>query len=216
MSDMTSAPVINTIAASRHLTLLGDSVFDNFAYVPNGTAVIDHLRQLIPASWRATLLAHDGDVVADISKQLSNVPMDTSHVMIGVGGNDALRATAVFADNNCSVIEALERLAKIHDAFRHEFQQMLRQASSLGRPLSVCTIYDAMPGLAPELQTPLLLFNDTIVKEAQTANVPVIDLRQVFTSAEDYSEPSPSQPSSLGGYKIAKEIANWLGVISDK
>lgn len=37
-----------------HLVLLGDSIFDNAAYVPDGTPVIQHLRQIIPADWQAT------------------------------------------------------------------------------------------------------------------------------------------------------------------
>ena len=33
-----------------HLVLLGDSVFDNQAYVATGRAVIDHVRAGLPAS----------------------------------------------------------------------------------------------------------------------------------------------------------------------
>lgn len=208
MSHMT----INTIAASRHLILLGDSIFDNFAYVPNGTAVIDHLRQLIPTPWRATLLAHDGDVVADVGKQLSNVPRDASHVVICVGGNDALRAKAVFSCPVSSVIDALERLEEIRKSFGSEYQQMLQRALSLECPLAICTIYDAIPELSPELLTALALFNDTILREAHASRVPVIDLRQACTKVEDYSSLSPIEPSSIGGYRIATAIANWVGI----
>ncbi len=216
MSHMTAPPVINTIAASRQLILLGDSIFDNFAYVPNGTAVIDHLRQLMPTPWRATLLAHDGDVVADVSKQLSKVPKDASHVVICVGGNDALRAKAVFSCPVSSVIDALERLEEIRKAFRSEYQRMLQRALSLECPLAICTIYDAIPELSPELQTTLAVFNDTIVREASAGKVPVIDLRQVCTKDEDCSSFSSIEPSSLGGYRIATAITGWIGVSSDE
>lgn len=211
---MTSAPAIKikTIAASRHLILLGDSIFDNYPYVPNGTAVIDHLRQLVPAPWRATLLAHDGDVVADVGRQLSKVPKDASHVVISIGGNDALRAKANMATRVSNIAEALVHLAEVRQAFRQAYQQMLQQAVSLGRQLAVCTIYDAIPGLPPETQTVLALFNDTIVREAYAAQVPVIDLRQICRADEDYSSLSPIEPSSLGGYRIAMAIADWIGV----
>jgi hypothetical protein len=46
---------------SGHLVFLGDSIFDNAIYVPDGPAVIDHVRRLAPSEWRATLVAHYGD-----------------------------------------------------------------------------------------------------------------------------------------------------------
>ena len=35
----------------RRLALIGDSIFDNAAYVPDGPAVIDHIRTLLPKGW---------------------------------------------------------------------------------------------------------------------------------------------------------------------
>ena len=77
-----------------HLVLLGDSIFDNAIYVPDGPSVIDHLRTILPAEWRATLLANDGDVTADVEGQLLKLPADATHLIISVGGNDALTAGA--------------------------------------------------------------------------------------------------------------------------
>ena len=34
-----------------HLTLLGDSIFDNAAYVAGSPAVIDQVRMNLPAGW---------------------------------------------------------------------------------------------------------------------------------------------------------------------
>jgi hypothetical protein len=53
-----------------HLVLLGDSVFDNKAYVAPGHAVIDHVRARLDGQGTASLLAVDGDVSRDLSGQL--------------------------------------------------------------------------------------------------------------------------------------------------
>src|SRR4051812_44097350 len=58
----------------QHVTLLGDSVFDNGAYVGRGPDVVTQLRQQLPAGWRATLAAVDGGVIRDIPRQLERVP----------------------------------------------------------------------------------------------------------------------------------------------
>lgn len=49
-----------------HIVLLGDSVFDNRAYVTPDPDVITQLRAKLDASWIATLLAVDGHVTRDV------------------------------------------------------------------------------------------------------------------------------------------------------
>ena len=46
----------------KHIVLLGDSIFDNAAYVNGGPEVIEQLRSILPQDWQATLLAIDGNV----------------------------------------------------------------------------------------------------------------------------------------------------------
>src|SRR6516164_8161432 len=69
-------------AGMPHLVLLGDSVFDNARYVPDRPAVIEQVRESLPADWRATLLAVDGHVVEDVAKQLRGLPPDATHLFI--------------------------------------------------------------------------------------------------------------------------------------
>jgi hypothetical protein len=52
-------------ACTGHIVLLGDSIFDNSAYVGGGPDVIAQLRQELPG-WRCTLLALDGDVISGV------------------------------------------------------------------------------------------------------------------------------------------------------
>ena len=71
--------------------LLGDSSFDNKAYVDRQSDVLTHLRGQLPPSWRATLAAVDGAMADDVHRQLARVPADATHLVISVGGNDGLR-----------------------------------------------------------------------------------------------------------------------------
>ena len=196
--------------SNKHVILLGDSIFDNAAYVPDGTAVIDHLTSIIPLDWKATLLAKDGDVTADVEEQLPQIPEDASYLVISVGGNDALMALETFSLPVARVNDALSILAEIRKGFQCGYHAMLWQALGLNLPVVVCTIYDAVPGLEIEAQTALAIFNDIITREAAAAGASVIDLRQICTQADDYSYSSPIEPSEKGGLKIAQAIAASL------
>lgn len=76
---------------SRHIVLMGDSIFDNKAYTQGEPDVVAHLQPLLPDGWRTTLLAVDGASTGSMSTQLSRVPPDATHLVLSLGGNDALR-----------------------------------------------------------------------------------------------------------------------------
>ena len=194
----------------KHVVLLGDSIFDNAAYVPDGPSVVNHLQGLIPLEWKATLLAIDGDVTADVVVQLPRIPEDATHLFMSVGGNDALAAMDTFTLTAGTVRDALCILTEVRQKFQRGYRAMLWEALGLNLPVAVCTIYDAVPGLSVEAQTALSIFNDTITREAAAAGIPVIDLRHVCTEVEDYSPLSPIEPSKQGGLKIARAIAEML------
>lgn len=193
-----------------HVALLGDSIFDNAAYVAGGPAVIDHLRNYLEPEQRATLLAIDGDSVAHVRAQLSLLTSDVTHLVLSIGGNDALASTGIMTQQADTVQFALHHLNIIRCRFRNEYRSMLAEVLALQLPTAVCTIYDAVPGLEPELQTALCIFNDTISREAMAAGIPIIDLRAVCDKPEDYSAISPIEPSAIGGAKIAHAIHQWL------
>jgi hypothetical protein len=73
-------------------------------------------------------------------------------------------------------------------------------------PAVVCTIYDSIPNMERWELTALSVFNDTIIREAARAGVPVIDLREICTEREDYAFVSPIEPSTVGGFKIAQAV----------
>src|SRR5881628_2070787 len=79
-----------THALMPHVALLGDSIFDNGAYVRGGPDVVTHLRGVLPSGWTASLHAVDGAVIDDVERQLARLPSDTTHLVVSAGGNDAL------------------------------------------------------------------------------------------------------------------------------
>src|SRR5262245_43448422 len=78
-----------------YVVLLGDSIFDNARYVPGGPAVIQQIQERLPRGWKASLLALDGAVVADVGNQVRQLPDDATHLVVSVGGNDALEHSGI-------------------------------------------------------------------------------------------------------------------------
>lgn len=78
------------------------------------------------------------------------------------------------------------------------------------RPVLVCTIYDAVPGLTTTLKTALSVFNDVITPEAMRCDWTVVDLRELLCDSADYSAVSPIEPSEQGGQKLAQALAAWM------
>jgi hypothetical protein len=193
-----------------HVVLLGDSIFDNTAYVPGGPSVIEHLRRWLPPGWRATLLARDGSVTVGVSDQADKLPTDATHLVVSVGGNDALWNSGVLQGPAGSAVEVLSGLADVREQFQRDYQDMLRHILGRGLPTAVCTVYDAIPGLGRIEVTGLCLFNDVILRVAFRAGVPVIDLRHVCNEASDYAAVSPIEPSAIGGGKIARAVGRLV------
>ncbi len=192
----------------NHLILLGDSIFDNAAYVANGPAVIQQVNSQLPGNWHATLLAVDGDTSAEVAQQLTRLPLDATHLVLSVGGNDALGCISRLDASVSSVKQGLTALTQIRNEFEVNYQGMISKLVALGKPLLLCTVYDQVPGLPPELRTALGLFNDVILREAVRFELPVLDLRMVCTEPDDYSEKSPIEPSSKGGEKMATRLVD--------
>jgi hypothetical protein len=190
-----------------HVILLGDSIFDNARYVPDRPPVIEQLQQCLPASWRASLLAVDGHITEDVLQQLTRLPTDATHLVVSAGGNDALSECALLNEVACTVGEALGLLHDVRTRFQRSYRTMLQALSEVGKPTAVCTVYDAIPDLAPAEQVALAGFNEIILREAFLAGLPVIDLRLVCSRTADYSHVSSIEPSMLGGAKIARVIA---------
>jgi lysophospholipase L1-like esterase len=196
----------------NHVGLLGDSIFDNGAYVrPGEPDVVRQLQSQLRDGWRASLRAVDGSVVRGVERQLAGAPTDASHLVVSSGGNDALGRASILSERAGSVAEVLARLARIGDEFERDYRQMLKALLARRLPCAVCTIYYPQFPEA-ELQklttTALTVFNEVIIRQAFAHGLPLIDLRLVCNEPSDYA--NPIEPSARGGEKIAATIARLL------
>ena len=197
----------------EHVFLLGDSIFDNAPYVAQGCEVQTQLQALLGDGFRVILLARDGDVLADMNTQVSQLPESpaaSTRLVVSCGGNNVLGLVGFMQSGVRSVLEAVDLLASWQAEFRFEYRRMLDQVLAKDLPVAVSTIYDGVPGLSPGLRTALAVFNDVILREAALRRLPVLDLRLVCDEPGDYSRGSPIEPSEQGGRKIAAAIADLL------
>ena len=195
----------------NHILLIGDSIFDNAAYVKKGLDVIASLRQQISPAWKASLRAVDGSLVENVREQILDLPEDTTHLIVSAGGNNAILQADILQQKAASSSEVLKMLADVGAAFEYQYSEMLQALLSLDKPIAVCTIYyPRMP--EPVIQkiaiAGLTIFNDVIIRQAFFAGIPLIDLRLVCNEDADYA--NEIEPSEAGGRKIADAIVRLV------
>jgi hypothetical protein len=194
-----------------HIILLGDSIFDNARYTEDGPDVILQVRQLLPADWRASLLAVDGSTTENVSSQVQRVPSDASHLILSVGGNDALMNSGILHSPASSTSQAIEALAAVSQGFEERYRHAVGACRQLALPLILCTIYNGCfsdSDFQRLVSTALMVFNDVILRVGIELGLQIIDLRFVCSSSADYA--NPIEPSSVGGAKIARAIVNLV------
>jgi len=208
----------------KHIILAGDSVFANHSYVKEGEPdVRDQLADLLDDGDKATLIAEDGGINEDLSKQLDNIPKDATHLFISTGGNDALMHIDSFSESVSTIGEALDSLNEKAEEFEKEYIKMLTNVSNKKLNTTLCTIYNPcfehndmarltymlppnpnINKLQKRSVTALPIFNNIIFKEAFNFGLPLMDLRLIFNDKADYA--NPIEPSAIGGMKMAKII----------
>ena len=194
-----------------HLVLIGDSVFDNAAYTRGGPDVVSQVRGLLPPGWDATLLAVDGSTTDHVVDQLGRLPPQATHLVLSVGGNNALMRLDVLEIPVSSVAKSLEVLADVASDFERRYRLAIAACLDTALPLTVCTVYNGWfddRSFQRVASTTLTLFNDAIIRVAVEYALPVIDLRSVCAAPEDYA--NPIEPSSVGGAKIARVIVGHV------
>jgi hypothetical protein len=194
-----------------HIALLGDSVFDNIAYTEGAPDVVAQLSATLPPGWHASLSAVDGSTASDIAPQLATLSADATHLVLSVGGNNALLAADILDTPVASTAEAFRLMADVREQFEAAYASAVDACLRLGLPLTVCTIYH---GSFPDADfnrragIALAVFNDVIVQAALARALDVIDLRAVCTLPADFA--NPIEPSAAGGEKIARTVARLV------
>ncbi|MEO1433218.1 MAG: SGNH/GDSL hydrolase family protein [Cyanobacteria bacterium J06633_8] len=192
-----------------HIVLIGDSIFDNAAYVGENPDVISQLRTKLPDNWNASLNAIDGNKVDNIYAQLEKLPKDATHLILSVGGNNALSCIGILNEKVASSAEVFIKLANLREDFEQQYQKLLQSILALKQQTAICTIYN--PNYPESTYqrigtTALAIFNDVIIQQAFQFGIPLIDLRLTCNEASDYA--NPIEPSCAGGEKIVNAIVN--------
>ncbi|HTP68953.1 MAG TPA: SGNH/GDSL hydrolase family protein [Dongiaceae bacterium] len=193
-----------------HIVLLGDSILDNRCYTAGGPDVISQVKALLPKAWRASLLAVDGSTATDVPGQMRQLPTDASHLVLSVGGNDAIMNSGMLNKPIDLASEAIAELAEIAEGFEFLYREAIRACQKANLPLCICTIYNGNfpdPAYQRLASTALMAFNDVILRVGIGLALAIIDLRLICTAPEDYA--NPIEPSSVGGVKIARAIVSW-------
>ena len=186
-------------ATVKHVVLLGDSAFANAAYTKGAPDVAAQLKKLLPSDWQVTLLAADSALNADIAAQLERLPEDTSHLVLSVGGDNALGLETFFKDEADLVADALDQLDEIREDFTTSYRKMLDAVLARKLPTAISTIHDSRYSDAERAgmaNTALAIYNDVITREAFARGLPLVDLRLIMSEQIDYA--NPIEPSAKG------------------
>lgn len=205
------------------LHLLGDSIFDNKAYVSEGGTVEDQLANLLPKI-RHLLWANDGDTTTEtfeVLKDMHGVYVDNESVaaVLSVGGNDALQAAHVMLEPAEKVFDAFTAIGKHVAQFKRSYEYVIDRLmdSYVQENIAIATIYDKIPeyqdGLVgPNERLALGLYNNVITEIASRRKLKLLDLRVICDDPSHYSTVSPIEPSEEGGKVIAQEIAKLFNL----
>lgn len=189
-----------------HIVLLGDSIFDNRAYTGGAPDVLTHLRGLLGAEGRATLLAVDGATTRSMAPQVARIPEDATWLVVSIGGNDALGHSEILLPGRMGA-DPLRELERRAAGFEADYRRALGPVFARGLPVALCTIYNGAlpdPQDAARARAGLMVFNDAILRVAFERAASVIDLRSICSELSDYA--NPIEPSGSGGLKIAQAI----------
>jgi GDSL-like Lipase/Acylhydrolase family len=191
-----------------NVILMGDSILDNQHYVGNDDPdVMLQLAARLTPDWTVTRVAVDGATTKSLPHQIANVPEDATHLVVSIGGNDAMGHVGILSDRKLvHPVDTLAELAWIAFWFGESYAEAMDEILTLGLPVTVCTIYDCDFPMAERdaVLAALSVFNDVILRYALTHGLNVLDLRPLCTSPSDYE--CQIEPSVHGGAKIAEGI----------
>jgi len=134
-------------ARPPHVVLLGDSTLDNVNWVGEHPSVTEHLKLKIKQrgsqhkAWRVTNCSIDGYMIQGVVRiQIPNIPRDASHLIVSVGGNNALGMLGdIDANGAWNPLTILRAICKIYGDFQNSYEAMLDRMPLPN--VTVCTLY---------------------------------------------------------------------------
>jgi hypothetical protein len=184
------------LTPNNNIILIGDSVLNNSAYVPQGKSVVDYLKE---KTNRVFNFAKDGATIQDCYGQLDNIPMDfnntNTYVFISVGGNDILNNRGQL--NNAAIDGLFSKYVDFIDALKAKLGSV---------NINICNLY--MPS-DPRYQTyksSIDQWNQLIKQNSNRvgAMYNIIDLYSLLNNPNDFIY--SIEPSEQGSVKIAAII----------
>jgi hypothetical protein len=159
------------------------------------------------------LCAVDGALTVGLAAQLACVPVDATHLIVAIGGNDALQNSDLLSLRVASTAQALQIFADRITAFERRYREAIGHVMSLSRPTAICTIYNGAldPERAAIARVALALFNDAILRTAVDLHLDALELRSICTEPADYA--NPIEPSGQGGLKIARAVTRLVAAV---
>ena len=204
----------------NNVLLLGDSVIDNKRYVQDSEySVLEHLQNNSKDTF--IQIACDGDTTHDVINKQAKVQSikKASHIVLSIGGNDMLYNLSFLTTNKPTLRNEafIDVYNEIFQPLEVRYETIVKNFASQRANLLLCTVYEGDLGRSEEFKDVLdsskimvSSLNDIIYKTASRYNAEVLELRNIFTSSEDYA--NPIEPSHIGGEKLAKKIIEWVKV----
>jgi len=188
-------PLVEEFTPKGPIVLLGDSIFRNDAYVPNGKSVCD----LLCKTTNAYCLAQDHATIADVYTQIEQIPVvPEATAFLSVGGNDILTHYA-YTNNDVAdlsfVTNAFRKYTRLTSHLEQTFPQMQIVLVDLYFPAE-----DAYSSYAPIIRE----WNRCMYEWVGKKQWKVLKVSRLLTQPEDFAY--GIEPSSTGAQKIAEAI----------
>ncbi len=167
----------------------------------------------------------------------SNLLSGATHIVVSIGGNDLLHNISFLQTtselskimgkgamigkwgakelNPSRNIVFEETYFEIIEPFKKQYETIVANLSNHRANLLLCTVYegdlvdsDEFSDVSNSSKTMVSIFNDIVYRVANKFNADVLELRDIFTSSDDYA--NPIEPSHIGGEKLAQSIVQWI------
>lgn len=187
-----------------YVAVMGDSTIDNAKYVGEALGTDQMLTELFTGKCGGFYpVALDGAVCSSIEKQVKQLPQGNyDHIVLSVGGNDALGYMGMLAQPLVDWYDAVEE-------FEEAYTNAVKAVMALNPDkLTLCTIYEGWfdsVELRQATRAGVRMFNDAIQRVALDYGHAVVDLRSVCRGEDDFT--LAIEPSAQGAAKIARRLA---------